>query len=75
VKPRFLIAYSACPLTLAAFEAAGVEAWTCDLLPSRGRPDRHLQCDVWEVARDSVGWRALSPDVHLSHGERRVGVQ
>lgn len=52
MKPRFLIAYSACPLTLAAFEAAGVEAWTCDLLPSRGRPDRHLQCDVWEVARD-----------------------
>jgi hypothetical protein len=52
VKPRFLIGYSACPLTLAAFEAAGVEAWTCDLLPSRGRPDRHLQCDVWEVARD-----------------------
>lgn len=52
MKPRFLIGYSACPLTLAAFEAAGVEAWTCDLLPSRGRPDRHLQCDVWEVARD-----------------------
>lgn len=47
MKPRFLIGYSACPLTLAAFEAAGVEAWTCDLLPSRGRPDRHLQCDVW----------------------------
>lgn len=52
MKPRFLIGYSACPLTLAAFEAAGVDVWTCDLLPSRGRPDRHLQCDVWEVARD-----------------------
>lgn len=52
MKPRFLIGYSTCPLTLAAFEAAGVEAWTCDLLPSRGRPDRHLQCDVWDVARD-----------------------
>lgn len=52
MKPRFLIGYSACPLTLAAFEAAGVEAWTCDLLPSRGRPDRHIQGDVWEVARD-----------------------
>lgn len=52
MKPRFLIGYSTCPLTLAAFEAAGVEAWTCDLLPSRGRADRHLQCDVWEIARD-----------------------
>ena len=52
MKPRFLIGYSACPLTLAAFEAAGVEAWTCDLLPSRGRPDRHLQGDVREVAKD-----------------------
>jgi hypothetical protein len=50
VKPRFLIGYSACPLTLAAFEAAGVDAWTCDLLPSRGRPDRHIMADVREVA-------------------------
>lgn len=48
--PRFLIGYSACALTLAAFEAAGVDAWTCDLLPSRGRPDRHIQADVREVA-------------------------
>lgn len=51
-KPRVLIGYSCCPLTLEAFERAGCEAWTCDLLPSRGRPDRHLQCDVREVARD-----------------------
>lgn len=48
--PRVLIGYSCCPLTLEAFERAGCEAWTCDLLPSRGRPDRHLQCDIWEVA-------------------------
>ena len=38
---------------LEAFERAGCEAWTCDLLPSRGRPDRHLQCDVWEVVNDA----------------------
>lgn len=50
--PRILIGYSCCPLTLEAFERAGCEAWTCDILPSRGRPDRHLQCDVWDVARD-----------------------
>lgn len=50
MKPRVLIGYSCCPLTLAAFEAAGCEAWTCDLLPSRGRLDKHIQADVREVA-------------------------
>jgi len=52
VKPRVLIGYSCCPLTLEAFERAGCEAWTCDLLPSRGRPDRHIQGDVWDIAFD-----------------------
>lgn len=52
MKPRVLIGYSCCPLTLEAFEAAGCEAWTCDVLPSRGRPDRHLQGDVWQFAHD-----------------------
>lgn len=56
MKPRVLIGYSCCPLTLEAFERAGCEAWTCDLLPSRGRPDRHIQGDVWEVASDR--WHA-----------------
>lgn len=48
---RWLIGYSTCPHTRAAFEAQGHEVWTCDL-----RPDphpRHLQCDIWEVAGDS----------------------
>lgn len=49
---RFLIGYSACPLTRAAFEAKGIEAWTCDLLPARDGSTRHFQCDVWEVAND-----------------------
>jgi hypothetical protein len=47
---RVLIGYSACPLTRAAFEAAGHECWTCDLLPARGDANgRHLQCDIWEA--------------------------
>lgn len=46
---RVLIGYSTCPLTRAAFERAGCEAWTCDLRPA---PGRHLQCDIWEVAGD-----------------------
>lgn len=51
-RPRVLIGYSACPLTREAFERAGCEVWTCDFLPARGGSDRHLQCDVWEVAGD-----------------------
>lgn len=50
-----LIGYSACPLTRAAFEAAGCEAWTCDLLPARDDSSRHMQCDVWEAIR-SRAW-------------------
>lgn len=50
---RVLIGFSCCPVTLEAFEGAGCEAWACDNLPSRGRPDRHLQCDVWDVAFDN----------------------
>jgi hypothetical protein len=49
---RVLIGYSACPLTRAAFEARGHEAWTCDLMPARDGSPRHLQCDVWGVAGD-----------------------
>lgn len=49
--PEVLIGYSACPLTQRAFEEAGVRAWTCDLLPSRGDGARHLQGDVWEALR------------------------
>jgi hypothetical protein len=49
--PRVLIGYSACPLTRAAFERHGIEAWTCDLLPARDG-GRHLQCDIWDVTRD-----------------------
>lgn len=52
MRPRVLIGYSCCHLTLEAFEAVGCEAWTCDVLPSRGRPDRHLQCDIREVEND-----------------------
>lgn len=48
---RWLIGYSTCPETRAAFEAQGHEVWTCDL---RADPHpRHLQCDIWEVANDN----------------------
>jgi hypothetical protein len=49
---KVIIGYSACPLTRAAFERHGHEVWTCDLLPARDDSPRHLQCDIWAVARD-----------------------
>ena len=54
-KPSVLIGYSACQLTREAFERAGVEAWTCDLLPARGNSSRHIQGDVW-IALRSRQW-------------------
>lgn len=55
-RPTVIIGYSACPLTRQAFHAAGVDAWTCDLLPSRdGCTDWHIQGDVWEALR-SRAW-------------------
>lgn len=52
MTPRVLIGYSACELTRAAFHNAGVEAWTCDLLPSRGtNSNYHIQGDVWDAIR------------------------
>lgn len=50
---KFLIGYSACPLTRAAFERQGIEAWTCDLLPARDGSPRHLQCDIWEIVGEN----------------------
>ena len=47
MKPKVLIGYSACQLTREAFGAAGVEAWTCDLLPARGESGAHIQGDIW----------------------------
>ena len=45
MTPNVLIGYSRCHLTREAFERAGCNAWTCDLLPS-SHPN-HLQGDVW----------------------------
>lgn len=58
---RVLIGYSCCPLTREAFERAGHEAWTCDLLPARDGSARHLQCDFWQVAHLPWDMAVLHP--------------
>lgn len=49
---RVLIGYSRCPLTRAAFERAGCEAWTCDLLSALDNSPRHIQGDIWDVVQE-----------------------
>ena len=58
---RVLIGYSACPLTRQAFEAAGCEAYTCDLLPARDGSHRHIQGDVWSVLHYPWDMAVLHP--------------
>ena len=46
-----------------AFRRAGYEAWSCDLQPTRGNPDWHIQDDVMRVVA-SLHWDLiiLHPD-------------
>jgi hypothetical protein len=48
----------------AAFEAAGHDAWSCDLEPTEGRKDRHLQMDIFDAIYNYGDWDLiiLHPD-------------
>jgi hypothetical protein len=54
---RVLIACEFSDTVRSRFAAMGHDAWSCDLLPSEGRHNRHLQCDVRDVLND--GWDLL----------------
>ncbi len=47
---RWLIACEESQTVCAAFRAVGIEAWSCDLLPTRGNPAWHIQGDAIEAA-------------------------
>lgn len=38
-----------------AFEVAGWDSWSCDLDPTEGNPDKHLQMDIFD-ALDYMQW-------------------
>ncbi len=46
---RVLVACEFSQIVCAAFRARGHEAFSCDVLPTEGEPDWHIQCDVREV--------------------------
>lgn len=65
MKLKVLIGYSTCQFTREAFEAAGVECWTCDLRESD--TPNHIQGDIWQTAlapenRDQWAMAVLHPD-------------
>lgn len=51
---RVLIGCEQSGVVRRAFAARGFDAWSCDLLPSEDRSNRHIQGDIREVLDD--GW-------------------
>jgi hypothetical protein len=54
---KVLVACEFSAIVRDAFRARGHDAWSCDLLPTKGDPDYHYQCDVRGVLND--GWDLL----------------
>jgi hypothetical protein len=64
---RVLIACEYSATVRDAFRAAGCDAWSCDLLPTEGDPQWHIQGDVLAVL--SNGWDTMvahPPCTHLA---------
>ena len=57
---RVLVACEFSGTVRRAFRARGIDAWSCDLLPSDDNSEHHLQGDVLEVLND--GW-----DMMIAH--------
>jgi hypothetical protein len=66
-----------------AFLASGIPAYSCDILPTEGDPDWHLQCDIIEAIR-SRSWAGIILHIpctamgvcgnkHYGHGKPRYG--
>src|SRR5690606_25853624 len=56
--PRVLVARERSRLVRRAFEARGVDAWSCDLVPSDDRSNRHITGNVLDHLND--GWDLLA---------------
>lgn len=54
---KVLIACEYSQIITKALRALGIEAFSCDILPTEGNPDWHFQCDVREILHD--GWIAM----------------
>jgi hypothetical protein len=64
---RVLVGCEFSQIVTRAFRERGHEAYSCDLLPTEGNPDWHIQGDVLEVIND--GWDMMiahPPCTHLA---------
>ena len=61
---RVLVGCEESQIVCGAFRAAGHEAYSCDLLPTRGNPDWHVRADVMDVLLSPDRWDLiiLHPD-------------
>jgi len=66
---RWLIACEFSQVVCAAFRKRGIEAFSCDLLPTKGNPDWHIQGDAVQVAYRQKwnGMIAHPPCTYLSN--------
>ena len=64
---RVLVACEFSQIVTKAFRDKGHEAFSCDILPTEGNPDWHIQGDVLEILND--GWDLMiahPPCTHLA---------
>ena len=54
---RVLVACEFSGTVRRAFAARGCDAWSCDLLPSEDRSNRHIVCDARDIL--DQGWDLL----------------
>ena len=69
---KVLVACEFSSTVRSAFESAGHEAWSCDILPTEGDPRFHTQGDVGEVLGE--GWDLMvahPPCTHLASSGAR----
>ena len=70
---KVLVACELSQVVTAELRVLGIEAYSCDVLPTRGKcPEWHLQCDVRDIINDS--WEmilAFPPCTHLASSGAR----
>ena len=57
MTPKWLIACEYSGATRDAMRRRGIDAWSCDLLPTENNSPYHIQCDVLSILSD--GWDGM----------------
>lgn len=60
-RQRVLVGMETSGAIRSRLRALGIDAWSCDLLPSDDGSDFHIQGDVFSVADDDWDWAIFHP--------------